>query len=113
MPMPARRHTAKTKKADEYWIQTDHAGFITAIDPDCVSLLNLSPRGAHQRQLVVFFTEERPVVVGRMDMVSRGIGSEAIAGISFRPLERRPILVDVQIARVNDTTLEWVMAPKG
>ena len=88
------------------WIRTDLAGQILDIDPTCPRLLNLTARGAKNRQLTLFFPGSHHALMSQLFAAGREVPSPAIAA-SFRARDRKPIQVLVSVARLDNVTVEW------
>ena len=77
------------------WIETDAHGTIHGIAPDTAQLLGLSQRGAHARDLRLFF----PTAYRPLSALLRDAEDQAVeASFPLYPRDRRPIQVHVRIA---------------
>ena len=77
------------------WIETDAHGMILGIAPDTARLLGLSQRGAHARDLRLFFpTAYRPLSA----LLRDAEGQVVEACYPLYPRDRRPIQVHLRIS---------------
>ena len=77
------------------WIETDAHGTIVGIAPDTARLLGLSQRGAHARDLRLFF----PTAYRPLSELLRGVGEQVVeASYPLYPRDRRPVQVHLRIS---------------
>ena len=77
------------------WIETDSHGTIQGIAPDTARLLGLSQRGAHARDVRLFF----PTVYRPLSALLREAEEQVGRGsYPLYPRDRRPIQVHVRIS---------------
>lgn len=77
------------------WIETDAHGMILGIAPDTAKLLGLSQRGAHARDLRLFF----PTAYTPLSALLRDAEDQAVeASYPLYPRDRRPIKVHLRIS---------------
>jgi hypothetical protein len=94
------------------WIETDSRGTIQGIAPDTARLLGLSQRGAHARDLRLFFpTAYRPLSA----LLLEAEGQAVEASYPLYPRDRRPVQVHVRISRSpgangSDQLLRWTLS---
>jgi hypothetical protein len=96
------------------WIETDAHGMILGIAPDTAKLLGLSQRGAHARDLRLFFpTAYRPLSALLRDAEDQVVE----ASYPLYPRDRRPIQVHVRISPYTQSSpagshplLRWTLS---
>ena len=77
------------------WIDTDAHGTIHGIAPDTAKLLGLSQRGAHARDLRLFF----PTAYRPLSALLRNAEAAAVeASFPLYPRDRRPVQVHLRIS---------------
>jgi hypothetical protein len=77
------------------WIETDAHGMILGIAPDTAKLLGLSQRGAHARDLRLFF----PTAYTPLSALLRDAEDQVVeASYPLYPRDRRPIQVHLRIS---------------
>ena len=77
------------------WIETDAHGMIHGIAPDTAKLLGLSQRGAHARDLRLFF----PTAYTPLSALLRDAEDQVVeASYPLYPRDRRPIQVHLRIS---------------
>ena len=94
------------------WIETDAHGVIHGIAPDTARLLGLSQRGAHARDLRLFFpTAYRPLSALLRDAEAQVVE----ASYPLYPRDRRPVQVHVRISPASSPSsghllLRWTLS---
>jgi hypothetical protein len=93
------------------WIETDTHGVIHGIAPGTARLLGLSQRGAHARDLRLFFpTAYRPLSALLRDAEEHVVE----ASYPLYPRDRRPVQVHVRISPAPSPTghplLRWTLS---
>jgi hypothetical protein len=96
------------------WIETDAHGTIHGIAPDTAKLLGLSQRGAHARDLRLFF----PTAYRPLSVMLRNAEAEAVeASFPLYPRDRRPVQVHLRISPSptssstdNGPLLRWTLS---
>ena len=89
---------------------TDDRGTILTANAAAARFLNLTPRGARDRSLLVFFDDDRTRVATRMDRAVEGRIEQFTSRI--RPRDRKPFEVQVDISAApfeRGGSLEWVL----
>ena len=89
---------------------TDDHGLILTANAAAARLLNLTPRGAKDRSMLVFFDEDRPRVAARLQRAVEGRIEQFTSRI--RPRDRKPFEVQVDISAApfeRGGSLEWVL----
>ena len=93
-------------------VVTDLCGRIRDVSSQGARLLNVTPRGLFQRNLVTFFDAGREIW---QDAVRRASAGESVELTGrLRPKERRPVSVSVRIISRTGAagiSLEWSIAP--
>lgn len=82
------------------WIVTDDRGLILQASAEGARLLSGTPRSLQQRNLIVFFEQDRDAWCASMTRASRG--ERVTRSGRLRPKERRPIAVRVEIKSTID-----------
>jgi hypothetical protein len=77
---------------------TDGEGRILELSKDGAKLLNITPRGGPGRQLAHFIVHDRDQLLHQIEVASRG--HAIVMETTYRPLERAPRAVILQIERV-------------
>jgi DNA-binding response OmpR family regulator len=91
---------------------TDEVGQIVAVNAAAARLLNLSPRGARDRSLPMFFDGDRLRVIAHMRRACGGRIEQLTA--TLRPRERKPFPVHLDISATpfeREGALQWVLEP--
>ena len=87
---------------------TDDRGTILTANAAAARLLNLTPRGAKDRSILVFFDEDRARVATRMERAVEGRIEQFTSRL--RPRDRKPFQVHVDISAApfeRGGSLEW------
>jgi len=101
-----------SESLSDTWLVTDLRGTILEASTLGAHLLSASQRGLRQRNLIVFFEQDRD---GWRDAMVRADRGERIVRMGqLRPKERRPVRVQVQIQKSSDRgapSLLWSFLP--
>ena len=94
-------------------VLTDDSGTIVSSNWAAARLLNLTPRGAQERSLLMFFAEGRDRVALHMRRAAEGRIERFVARVRPRDGKPFPIRVDVSAAPLErGASLEWVIEPE-
>lgn len=97
---------------NDTWIVTDISGNIERLSSNAAALMNLTVRGARGRSLILFFEEDRQELLRYLYRAYSG--AVIVHHGTFRPLGRRPVPVQTEIAVVHEdeqvrgSLMRWV-----
>lgn len=111
----ARGGTAARPADEDPWLVTDAAGQILEISEAAVQLLNFSARGARARNLLPFFSENRPKLMTELLRAAEGIIIDR--STVLRPRDRRPVNVRIDVSALphapgERVRLRWIISPE-
>lgn len=84
-------------RASSAWVISDERGIILDASAEAARLLNGSRRGLQQRNLIIFFDDDR---AAWQNALARACSGERVVRSGrLRPKERRPVTLSVEIVR--------------
>ena len=94
------------------WVVTDSLGFIMDANLAGARLLNGTIRGLQQRNLLLFFADNRPF--WKSALTRALTGERVLCSGRLRPKEKRPLMLSVEISRATAwerPALQWIFQP--
>jgi CheY-like chemotaxis protein len=88
------------REPSEAWVVTDCQGFILDASREGAAVLSGTPRGLLQRNLLIFFDQDRDA--WREAMARAGEGDRVVRSGRLRPRERRPVRVRARIEAASE-----------
>jgi len=89
------------------WVVTDSYGFLLEASREAAHMFNLTVTGLRRRQLLVFFGGEREQ--WHEALRAAACGRKVDRKGTFRPRDRRPLLVRVEITRARNWPYEGAL----
>jgi DNA-binding response OmpR family regulator len=97
------------RRAARPWVVSDETGHILDANPHAAALLNHAVKGLRQKNLLLFFEQDRDAWRAAVERAASG--ERVHQHGSLRPKERRPVRVGVEVRRCPEwdvPALRWV-----